>query len=63
MDGKQRVKLIKECLDEYRIEEEKLIQLMMVVKNENQFKRCIGMLLEDFSIKEEIGRASCRERV
>lgn len=54
MDGKQRVKLIKECLDEYRIEEEKLIQLMMVVKNENQFKRCIGMLLEDFSIKEVV---------
>ena len=54
MDGKQRVKIIGEYLNEYKIKEEELIQLMLVVKNENQFKRCVGMLLEDFSIKKVI---------
>ena len=54
MDGKQRLGLIKQYSSEYRIKEEELTQLMLVVKNENQFKRCVGMLLEGFPIKEVV---------
>lgn len=48
MDGNKRVELIKDYSYEYKIDELQLTQLMLVVKDENQFKRCCGMLLEGF---------------